>query len=847
MNKEKTKKLAIAAVAMVMAGSMAFSITACQPKAPGPDGDGTGDYEQGYAPKLDADGKLDYAEGTELRMNVGYYNSDQTKAARMTYNSSELTTKVTLPDGKDYSSGSLKPAWQAMQDELKVKFTDVFQNNNNEEQITLPKNDGTMNEYDLITSSAAAMTQNTDVLLNLEPYLDVMPNYKHFLDSNPALYYSLTSNTTNGDMYYAPYFDGFNDIEKYTLAEKNWLDDVLNASDEDLAAVTTTFAGQGAKKGSEVDATKASVRSYMGTTGSWEVDATDPDDVTKLVKAKVDYDAALAAAKSANGLGAAISAAKGSAYTGDSGNIVDIMNDVINATKGDVTGGELIKILQEYIDVAYTLGGEAYADRADVFNSVSAAWDVDLMVAAMRCVVASPALIGEDVANIGNLYGLAGRQPSTQRRTDLTAMAGELYGIRGMESRYEYLYIDDEGTIQDARLKAETFDLVDRMSEMVDEGLLYIGESNVQGARDTSKGPSPLFMHDYSQTQTTTGYTDETYNVSPIVNAVSRWDTDDDGSHETIMRFTESWRSVKNTGFCVSKAAVANNPDKLSAVLAFIDYLFSNDGQLIMTYGAQSTNGDTNPNGWWYADKATDVTLEEVAEQVEGSEQWTIKAEYETDYFVYKNTVYKSMVDYVRAIPKLTTANITLFEGGEVNGFKLDGVVTNQTASYSYTNYARYIMGATFPIGNKDQGFEYQCTAQCALDGAGIVSQALANGAIKHVTLSIAEGQSLWYMIAPTSLALDSNQQANLTNDEQSMFTTYYFKNSSDTKTQTRNVMIDIAFSGLGASGNYTNTNTPYHKTGAELTAWLVSAGLETRINIFRQAWEQTAIYFGII
>lgn len=847
MNKEKTKKLAIAAVAMVMAGSMAFSITACQPKAPGPDGDGTGDYEQGYAPKLDADGKLDYAEGTELRMNVGYYNSDQTKAARMTYNSSELTTKVTLPDGKDYSSGSLKPAWQAMQDELKVKFTDVFQNNNNEEQITLPKNDGTMNEYDLITSSAAAMTQNTDVLLNLEPYLDVMPNYKHFLDSNPALYYSLTSNTTNGDMYYAPYFDGFNDIEKYTLAEKNWLDDVLNASDEDLAAVTTTFAGQGAKKGSEVDATKASVRSYMGTKGSWEVDSTNPDDVTKLVKAKVDYDAALAAAKSANGLGAAISAAKGSAYTGDSGNIVDIMNDVINATKGDVTGGELIKILQEYIDVAYTLDGAAYENRADVFNSVSAAWDVDLMVAAMRCVVASPALIGEDVANIGNLYGLAGRQPSTQRRTDLTAMAGELYGIRGMESRYEYLYIDDEGTIQDARLKAETFDLVDRMSEMVDEGLLYIGESNVQGARDTSKGPSPLFMHDYSQTQTTTGYTDETYNVSPIVNAVSRWDTDDDGSHETIMRFTESWRSVKNTGFCVSKAAVANNPDKLSAVLAFIDYLFSNDGQLIMTYGAQSTNGDTNPNGWWYADKATDVTLEEVAEQVEGSEQWTIKAEYETDYFVYKNTVYKSMVDYVRAIPKLTTANITLFEGGEVNGFKLDGVVTNQTASYSYTNYARYIMGATFPIGNKDQGFEYQCTAQCALEGAGIVSQALANGAIKHVTLSIAEGQSLWYMIAPTSLALDSNQQANLTNDEQSMFTTYYFKNSSDTKTQTRNVMIDIAFSGLGASGNYTNTNTPYHKTGAELTAWLVSAGLETRINIFRQAWEQTAIYFGII
>lgn len=839
----KTKKIAFAAIAVVMAGTFALSLGACAPQS---SDDPSADLEAGFIPNVDGEGKLDYAEGTVLRMNVGYQNKNN--PARIEFNENELKQTVTLPDGNQYSSGKLKPAWDAAGKELKITFEEAFENLENEAQLETPIQGGQMGNYDLITSSAAAMTQNTDVLLNITPYLDYMPNYKHFLESNTALYYSLTSDTDNGAMYYAPYFDGFNDIEKYALAEKTWLVDVLNATADDLAKVTTTYAQQATAK--KADGSKAVIESYMGTKGSWEVDATDPDDATKLVKAKVDYDAALAAAKSANGLGAAISAAKGSAYTGESGNIVDIMNDVINATNGTVTGGQLTKILQEYIDVAYTLDGAAYENRADVFNSVSAAWDVDLMVAAMRCVVASPVLVDEPEANIANLYGLAARQGTTQRRTDLTAMAGELYGIRGMESRYEYTYLDANGNIKDARMNAETYDLVDNFSDFAAEGLLYIGESPVQGARDTTQGPSPLFMHDYSQTQTTTGFKKADYaefNVAPIVTPVSKWDTDDDGTHETIMRFSESWRSVKNTGFCISKDGVRDNPERLSAVLAFIDYLFSNDGQLVMTYGAQSTAGNEDPNGWWYADKATDVTLEEVAEQVPGSEQWTVKAEYETEYFVYKNEVYKSMVDYVRAIPALTDDTLNLFLGKEINGFRLGNESqTNQAAGYSYTNFARYIMGATFPIGNKDQGFEYQCTAQCALEGAGIVSQALANGAIKHVTLSLAEGQSMWYMIAPTSFALDGNQQAQLTSDTQTYISGTLFRNSSSGNIS--NVMLDIAMYGLGSSGTYTGTSQNRHGSGADVVAWLTSAnvGLAERINILSTAWLQTAFYFGL-
>ena len=226
----KTKKIAFAAIAVVMAGTFALSLGACAPQS---SDDPSADLEAGFIPNVDGEGKLDYAEGTVLRMNVGYQNKNN--PARIEFNENELKQTVTLPDGNQYSSGKLKPAWDAAGKELKITFEEAFENLENEAQLQTPIQGGQMGNYDLITSSAAAMTQNTDVLLNITPYLDYMPNYKHFLESNTALYYSLTSDTDNGAMYYAPYFDGFNDIEKYALAEKTWLDDVLNATADDLA------------------------------------------------------------------------------------------------------------------------------------------------------------------------------------------------------------------------------------------------------------------------------------------------------------------------------------------------------------------------------------------------------------------------------------------------------------------------------------------------------------------------------------------------------------------------------------------------------------------------------------
>ena len=346
-----------------------------------------------------------------------------------------------------------------------------------------------------------------------------------------------------------------------------------------------------------------------------------------------------------------------------------------------------------------------------------------------------------------------------------------------------------------------------------------------------------------------------------MLTPVSKWDTNDDGERETIMRFTESWRSVKNTGFAVPVSAVKGNSNKLAAVLKFIDYLFSNDGQLLMTYGEISTNGNTNPNGWWYATEATGVNIDDVAEKVsvdisnpdnvEGvkpqivSDQYSIKDAYKSKYFVYKGKVYTGFNYLDTQVPTVTTDSMNLFLGEEVNGFK-QGVSTSISAIGNYTNYARWVVGTTLPLGNKNQGFEYQCTADCALAGADIVSQAISNGTIKHLELSLADVTSWWYLIAPTSIALDTSMQETMGSPEQSQIGTY-FLNSSKTN-QRLNVFLDLLYYGFDTSLNICD-NENYGKikaNGTEYVTWLNNNGLTVRTNIFSICWSDTKTLFNL-
>ena len=212
------------------------------------------------------------------------------------------------------------------------------------------------------------------------------------------------------------------------------------------------------------------------------------------------------------------------------------------------------------------------------------------------------------------------------------------------------------------------------------------------------------FMHyDYNQTQTLLNEKalQDGEKYMAVMVPVARW-YDGTDANGVYMRFTESWRSVKTDGWAISAAGVADSKDRLDAALALIDYAYSEEGQILMSYGP--------------------------------------------DAFIKKN----EDGSYVKF----------LFNG------KLMPVIADETfaelwdkAGGNYTNYARQYLGSTLSFV-KSQAFEYQCTHNVGKEGAGRISIAIGLGLIKHPALAVTENP--WYSIVPTTLPHTANENSEI-------------------------------------------------------------------------------------
>jgi putative aldouronate transport system substrate-binding protein len=374
------------------------------------------------------------------------------------------------------------------------------------------------------------------------------------------------------------------------------------------------------------------------------------------------------------------------------GNIVATMNAAL--AKGKLSGVDAVNMLRDYIDKAYN--GYYGTKRSDLFIGQNAAWDADELVALLRCVVANPqTLNGTD-----NVEGIFSREDANnQRRVDLYKLAGILFGVRGMESRSDYLYVGADGQLHDARLDEVAYTALERMNALAKEGL--ISESFINNSAETSstmlENDLGFMSYDYNQTQTImnetklnkNGQTGEKYMA--VMVPVARWF---DGTNENgvYMRFTESWRSVKTDAWAISVKGVDKDENKLYAALALIDYAYSEKGQILMSYGPDAfikTNAD-------------------------GS--------YVTFSFNGKDMPVISDATY-DALWKLASGN--------------------------YTNFARQYLGSTLSFV-KSQAFEYQCTHEVGREGASKISTAIGLGTIKHPELAITSNP--WYTSVPTVL-----------------------------------------------------------------------------------------------
>ncbi len=597
---------------------------------------------EGAAPETPAEGwkqTLTFAAGTELRMATGY-NSPSTG---LSFDADTAGSGVTLANGKTYNTGELKPTWVAVEEKLGFKIDDVYSGKKASEEFDYWK--AKMDQVDLVSGTASLLTENSDLMVNIAEHLDQMPYFKAYLDKNPIVRLSITGDTNNGAIYFSPYFDGVNDIERMPLMRTDWVVKLLDG-DGDFAA-------------DKSNNTAAPVyQPYMPTSGKVEVEVVKPDGSATETVTK-DYDKA--------------------------GNIIAKMNE-----KGAMSGVEAVNMLRKYIDEAYN--GYYGKDRSNLFIGQNAAWDADELVALLRCVVANPqTLNGTDA-----VQGLFSRDDgNNQRRVDMFRFAGTLCGVRGLESRQDYLYVGNDGSLHDARQEAETYAAIDRMNAMGKEGLLsknFI--DNAQAKSDQYLENDAGFMsYDYNQTQTAHNKTklQDGEQYMAVMVPVARWydGTNEDGVY---MRFTESWRSVKTDGWGISKKGVEGNEDKLNAALTLIDYAYSPEGQILMSYGPDEFI-KTNADGSYVTFNFNGTQMPVVADATY-DEMW-------------------------------------------------------EKGKGSYTDYARKFLGSTLSFA-KSQAFEYQCTHAVGKVGAGYISNAIGLGTIKHPELALAENP--WYTSVPTVL-----------------------------------------------------------------------------------------------
>ena len=589
--------------------------------------------------------KLEYADGTTLRMATGYNNPN----TGISFDAETAGSGITLADGNTYHTGELKPTWKELENVLKVSFEDKFTGAGSSSKEWAYWKER-LNEIDMVSVPASTANEagSAGQLVNIAEYLDSMPNFKKYLEENPIVRLSITGSTsgsTKGAIYFSPYFDGVNDIERMPLMRVDWVQKLLDGEGEFTADAAGT--------------TKTPVYTpYMPTSGKVTVDVVKLDGSGTETVTK-DYDTA--------------------------GNIVQKMNDA-----GAMGGVEAVNMLRKYIDEAY--GGYYGTNRSNLFIGQNAAWDVDELVALVRCVISNaPTLNGTN-----SIQGIFSREDSNnQRRVDMFRFAGTLFGVRGLESRQDYLYLGTDGKLHDARMEADTYAALAKMHEMAQEGLIAESFINSSGENSGTMLENDIgFMHyDYNQTQTILNKTklQEGEKYMAVMVPVAKWD-DGDSSTPDYFRFTESWRSVKTDGWALSKAGIGDDTNKLNACLALIDYAYSPEGQILMSYG---------PDAFIKHDASGNIVTFNF-----NGEQWP-------------------------EISDATEAELW------------------DKASGNYTNYARFYLGSTLSFV-KSQSFEYECTHEVGREGAGYISTAIGLGTIKHPELAITENP--WYTSIPTVL-----------------------------------------------------------------------------------------------
>ena len=505
-----------------------------------------------------------------------------------------------LVENVNYVQGDLLPTWKEFAKKLDTEIRDAsaYSASSDKEYYTKIDASNYVSETDPsqkidlfynATSNINTMGQ-AGKAVNLLDHLDKMPNFKKFLEDNPSIKAAMMKGNA---IYYTPYFDGYNAIERMFVMDTNMVKAVLDGESKD----TKLKSGTGAA---------ANTLQAAKYTPFMNPDYNYPDATTKV---KVSKDA------------------KTTEITiKQTTNIIKQQNASLAA---GATGKELADQFKAYLDAAFEgqIGkGKTFENYSDIFVSESAAYNADELVALMRLVKANPATItGDENAEIEVMVprGVA------NNRVDNIADLLQIWGIQGMTSEYEMLYFDANGKLNDAASTPQTYEALQSLSALYDEGLILnnfwdknstlgsTGYLNKYFGKTADNGGYGFMLYDYSASTGAVNTIDNgigtadnkrvgefkdtsVTGVMPVLPPLSYWGVTTEWKHDQalrdhtgkkLLRYAEENRALKSTSWCIPTTS-----DNIDKACALMDYLLSEEGTRINDFG---------PSEYWEAELGT--------------------------------------------------------------------------------------------------------------------------------------------------------------------------------------------------------------------------------------------------
>jgi len=561
-----------------------------------------GTYTYELAP---ADEVYDSEAGTvDIHLN---YNGVQ----GVTYRGTAGTSWANAVNGVTYTNGTLLPTWEAFAAKTKTTIREACGYNatkdaDNHKQVSGNefKSDTDKTQFiDLYynTTSNINSMGNSNQAVDLTSYIEAgkMPNFKKYLDANKAVREEITTST--GAIYFTPYFDSYNDIERCLVMDSSLVQLVLDKADAEYDT-----AKKNGKNGDSNVVTDVKYQPFINKDYNYEKDTT--------VKVSVDGKAQNLTIKKTD-------------------NIIKQQNALLE--KG-CTGKELAEQFKAYLKAAFgdNVGsGKLYENYSQIFTEEQAAYNVDELVALMRVVKANPGLItGAGKASNGDqskeVETLFPRGQAANRIQNMLHFA-QVWGVQGLVSEKDFLYFLQDGTLNDARTSQASYDALDNLAALYSEGLIltdfwYYSSSAKDGnaylnqffKKSTTDYSFGLMEYDYVATQCVgndiydgigtassarKAYTGKVTGIKPILPPLSMWGTEKTVTHDqalnnftgkTLMRHYDENRSIKGNSWCIPASS-----DNKEGAVRIMDYLFSDMGLFIQDFGPEAYWAKPNLEG----------------------------------------------------------------------------------------------------------------------------------------------------------------------------------------------------------------------------------------------------------